>query len=657
MRPNYRAPAGDNIIFDLDPIDQAAGSLAIDLGEAEVTYLAYTPPAGDAIAIDLESYTPPPGHHIDFDLAKTEAGGSIPEDPGGNIEDGLPVMRLGTQVLWTDAPAKEEHFTARWKDAGSLQLWVQSLFGDAGTIENDIRAPWSEVKRLTGLTRAAWSRLSRNENALQAPWGSPATQELKVDAPHGDLERHIDEDQASPWANPLAKDSDHLPVTWDDSAREDSLDIVAPWGKGNPNDEHHRTLWGKKYYDEICTRDYEPPAGLALDFHLDTPIEEVDDRLLIRVHFDSLTYDLRCRHREPSGFRDRYDYQRIDISTQYTPVRKVYLIMNNALLTRVSDNAPIDIKGMEITTEIDSWCWSFTGELHSREALELCTGTSNPVAVRAYVNGYEWVFWIESWRESRAFGTRSYTITGRSQSAELAAPYAPTRSYVEGSPATAVQLCEAELVNTGWTITWNLDDWLVPGGAYSYVDQSPLQAIKRIVETPGGVLQSDRLTKTLYANPRYAVKPWTWDSATANIALTDSIIRQLSHEWSQSQQCNAVFVSGQNQGVVVKVYRTGTAGDICAPMVTDALITSTEPAYQRGIVELGKSGKWSKQTMLLPLTVSPDLPGLLDPGTMVELSEDGDTYKAQVTGCRISVKRSRGLRVEQSVNMERYHGN
>lgn len=48
-----------------------------------------------------------------------------------------------------------------------------------------------------------------------------------------------------------------------------------------------------------------------------------------------------------------------------------------------------------------------------------------------------------------------------------------------------------------------------------------------------------------------------------------------------------MFVSGQDVGVLGQVTRAGTAGDVLAPMVVDALITEAAAARQRGVVGAG----------------------------------------------------------------------
>jgi hypothetical protein len=91
-------------------------------------------------------------------------------------------------------------------------------------------------------------------------------------------------------------------------------------------------------------------------------------------------------------------------------------------------------------------------------------------------------------------------------------------------------------------------------------------------------------------------------------------------------------------------------------MVTDALITATEPASSRGIEIIGRSGKWSREGLEMPLTQSGTLPGLLEIGQLIEMTERGTPWRGQVVGVAVAVDRSQGLRVSQNIDVERWYG-
>ena len=91
-------------------------------------------------------------------------------------------------------------------------------------------------------------------------------------------------------------------------------------------------------------------------------------------------------------------------------------------------------------------------------------------------------------------------------------------------------------------------------------------------------------------------------------------------------------------------------------MVTDPLIVTTEAATQRGIYEIAASGSWQPYTITLPLKTEPEQPGLLLPGTLLQINRVRESFRCMVTGVKVSAQRQNGLKVRQIVEVERYRG-
>jgi hypothetical protein len=92
-------------------------------------------------------------------------------------------------------------------------------------------------------------------------------------------------------------------------------------------------------------------------------------------------------------------------------------------------------------------------------------------------------------------------------------------------------------------------------------------------------------------------------------------------EWIEKPAYNRVYVSGVSQGVLGRVTRTGSAGDVIAQLVTDPLITASDAARQRGIAVLGDTGRQAMVTLRLP--VLPET-GVITPGKFVRYTEGLD---------------------------------
>jgi hypothetical protein len=319
-----------------------------------------------------------------------------------------------------------------------------------------------------------------------------------------------------------------------------------------------------------------------------------------------------------------------------------------------------------MSINVDAYAWSMSASVSGAQALALIQGAEGePVEVDVHINGTTWRVAVDSWSLTEAWQQRGGTIRGRSKAAYLASPYAATRDYQEAELRQAQQLATQELP-PGWTLTWGIDDWLVPGGAWQYQNLAPIDAISRLAAGGAGYVQADRTGDTLHIRPLYAQAPWDWHLLTPDVALPPDIIVQRGSEYSPGDPRNAVFVhGGQEGGILARVLRTGSAGDKLAPTIVDSLITATEPARARGIAALAATGRQARETYELPLSAS--LGGLLEPGAIVARGADPGTgfvedWRGIVRGVTVDARASRAsngggaLQVRQSVEIERHYG-
>ena len=122
--------------------------------------------------------------------------------------------------------------------------------------------------------------------------------------------------------------------------------------------------------------------------------------------------------------------------------------------------------------------------------------------------------------------------------------------------------------------------------------------------------------------PRYPVAPWDWGSVTPDLEIPSSVMTREGIDWVELPRYNRVFVSGTTAGVLGRVTRAGTAGDVLAQMVTDPLITHVDAARQRGLPVLARTGRWADVSLRLP--VLPET-GVIRPGAFVRYVDGGTT--------------------------------
>lgn len=307
------------------------------------------------------------------------------------------------------------------------------------------------------------------------------------------------------------------------------------------------------------------------------------------------------------------------------PIRSVYVVLNNVTLRRVDGNIQLPTLSLSLSIDVDSWTWGFNASLPASSLVDVMP-EDGPVELEASINGTLYRLLAEKLSRERTFNQATIRVSGRGKSALLAGPYSPILTFANDEARTAQQLLDDVLtfngVPIGWDIDWQIDNWLVPTGAFnargSYID-----GLTAVVGAAGAYLQPHPTAQTLRVLPRYALAPWDWNLITPDFVLPSSVATQEGIEWVEKPLYNRVFVSGTSQGVLGQVTRTGTAGDLVAPMVTDALITQAAAARQRGLSVLADTGQQAQVRLRLP--VLPET-GVIEPGKFVRYEDGGDTW-------------------------------
>ncbi len=331
------------------------------------------------------------------------------------------------------------------------------------------------------------------------------------------------------------------------------------------------------------------------------------------------------------------------------PVARVYVVANDVHLIRVSDGLELPAFALSLAIDVDSWAWQFSAELPADQLANVQPGT-DPVEVEAQINTYAWRFLVEDIRRTRRFGQSRITVSGRGPAARLAAPYSPQVNRGNAIDLNATQILDDLLTDNGvpigWTIDWQLTDWLVQAGAWNHTG-TYLEGVLNVAEAAGAIVQADRTAQTLHLIHRYPVAPWDWPTAAPAYSIPEAIVVTEGVEWVEKPIYNAAYVSGQNLGILGHVVRSGTAGDLPAPMVVHSLITAQAAARQRGIAILADTGRQAVYTLSLPLDPAGIGIGLLEPCQLIEYGPAA--IRGLVRSTRIEAK---GAGVRQTVTLE-----
>lgn len=308
--------------------------------------------------------------------------------------------------------------------------------------------------------------------------------------------------------------------------------------------------------------------------------------------------------------------------------------------------APVPLySGATISQDVGSYAWTLSATGPASLYTQLAPVLGQPKVLRVTINGIAFVFQLDSPRRSQSFAKTEVQITGRSVTASLGTGFARETTRLSTNPFNAQQLAAQALENTGVSLDWGIEDWLVPAGAWSH-SGTPLAAVQAIAEAAGGYVQSHRTLAQLLVRHPYPLLPggvpggpWNWYGAfAADVTLSPDAIISRSVEVRPAAAINAVYVSGETQGVRALVKRAGTAGDLLGAFAVDPLITNGVVATQRGTAILGAGGDKLMHQLELPVLVGAGQPGVLNTDQLIQV-QDSPPWRGRVRA--VSVKHQR----------------
>jgi hypothetical protein len=317
------------------------------------------------------------------------------------------------------------------------------------------------------------------------------------------------------------------------------------------------------------------------------------------------------------------------------PTAAVYDLVHTLQVTDLRTNAALPVDSVSIATDRDSAFWRLraTG---GAELMAALSAGEQPARVRVVVDGAEWDFLVEAVTRSRRHVATEVAVEGRSLSAAAGSPYEPERQWALEGDTTGAQLAAAANLFTELDVQFELDDWPVPAGVFSFTG-TPLGVVQRVAEAAGGMVISQRKGYGVIVRPRYAVLPNEWPEVSPDLELPLSVLDNESFRVADQPPYDGVVVSGQQQGVVGLVRLAGTSGGFQAPMVTDSLITDVIAARQRGQAVLGQGGKQQLHTVTLPVVSVAGAAVVPQPGWLVRVA-DSPAWVGLVTGLQLDAQ-------------------
>jgi len=661
----YTAPAGSAVELNFNPAAPVTheATLAGALDDAACLFAAVAQVSATIDAALADTM----GALACVPMAAAQVAGTL-DDIAGDLYAVASLSATLAAVLDDVAPAVDATWSAGvWRgletsrrslhadQSSHVDLEISGILRQARKTIAQRRQAWGQINPLPASVDAGWTQVPTRRAALVDGWdkvpskhqhkrgGYQAAPRRAVDGmATWQAARAIDRESASKYVSP-PRQADDFFVRYG-GARRVGIEtdaqfgigtptwlqkFIAPWGVADP----HSWIFGGWFYPPLPP---PPPYVPSTELVFYQRAEDYTGGAILEFN------------------RPCWAWPLFKADTHIRP--GAIIVLHTIHVVRLPDLVNVPVLSVQLQFDIDSWAWGVSLSLQTAAAIALLEPIDGePVQVRINLDGYYFHALIESWTESRQFGETTYTATGRSPLALFASPYAPIRSHLEPDQMTAAQLIDAELANTNWSAAYHADllllctsEWLVPGGVWSYQNKSPIDAVLQVAGAIGARAYSDRTSNLVRIEPRYPISPWNWAAATADKTIPLSVARSVSTQLTPQPDYNHIFVSGQNQGVLVSAYRQGTAGDRPAPMITDSLITYANAGRERARNQLSNTGRQARVTIDLPLN---EVTGLIEPGQLIEVS-DAIPWRGLAVGTTISAAHGA---IGQRVEIERHY--
>lgn len=354
----------------------------------------------------------------------------------------------------------------------------------------------------------------------------------------------------------------------------------------------------------------------------------------------NLPLSLTCWHDDPPLF---------------IPNLRSYIVHN--VITATIGGIAVDLLSFNIKTDMDSYCWQGNIDITAKDydkikhKLDVPRG-SEPLVV-AVVNGKPLAFIAEDQQRSRKFAQKSYSLSGRSVTARLGADYAVSQGGLIDQASYVSQIVAQQLNGLSVTLLdWGINDWLVPAGAYSVANKTPIAVISDIAAAGGGFVTSDPSQATLSVKPRWPVAAWQLASGTPDVIVPIHVISDISDKKRTNPRYNTVLLNSATEGG--EVYRQTQGRDAAAPTQDHALYTDRDAIVPAGTALLSDSGIHGDYTLRMRWADKYNVQ-LAELGDMWQINDPEGAWRGITTGVSVSIDQSNDApTVWQTVTIDRY---
>ncbi len=518
-------------------------------------------------------------------------------------------LRHELQACWQEAAPVAAGLQARWQEATALRAATQARWQQAQRTSHGVRAHWQDTERLRGAVLSRWQEGAGLRHGVVAAWQD--TERLRGAVlsrwQEGAGLRH---GVAAHWQE-MHRMRAAVLSHWQEAAPLRAA-VQARYAQGVPTRVALRAHWQEAR---------RPPPGVSAAPPVEPPEPPCYDPATAgRLVFTDLAL---------GDGRLVFVCQRgggLPPATVVVLPRRSYIVVNSVEIRRADALAgdPLPSESFQMQLNRQSWTWSWSAAFHASARDALMPGLGGePVELEVRVNGQPFRLLAERIGKSKRFPEYLVRVDGRGKAALLDPERGAVQTFSQALDRTAQQLMTEVLtvngVGFGWSVDFQLTDWLVPGGVWLH-QGTRISALADIASAVGGYLQPHDTDPVLRVLPGWPVPWWEWNTVAPDIELPAGVAEIEDTEFINLPDYDRIFVYGEAGGMGADLSRSGTSGTVLKqPMAVHPLITTMGAAKQRARAELSESGRALKRKMTLPVLPAT---GIIKPGTFVRYTDE-----------------------------------
>jgi len=519
--------------------------------------------------------------------------------------------RVELGAAWQEAaPVAGAALQTAWQEATPQRLAVSSHWQQARPQPGVLRAEWQEAERLRDVVLSGWQQGEGLHAGITAHWQAALRLRSAIRTGWQQAEGRR-AGSITAWRDALYLRA-ALAGQWQEAAPL-RASVRSRHGDGQRLHITLRSLWQEAMRPRPGVSAVVPPVVRPPCYVPSSPVRLVFSETA-RNGSPNLVFICKGLDGNPPG------------TVIVVPARRSYIVINSIEVRRADALAgdPLPSESFQMSLNRQSWTWTFSASFHASARDALAPGPGGqPVELEVRVNGQPFRMQGERIGRTRRFPEHLVTLSGRGKAAVLDAPYSAVQTFSPTLDRTAQALMTDVLtvngVGFGWSVDFQLADWLIPAGAWMH-QGTWVSALADIAGSVGGYLQPHDTDPVLRVLPLWPLPWWRWDTLTPEIDLPEGIAEVDETQVVDLPEFNRIFVSGESMGVQADLTRAGTAGDVLKqPMVVHPAITNIGAAKMRAIAELADSGRQLKHRMTLP--VLPET-GVIKPGRVLRYYDD-----------------------------------